>query len=634
MPHKLPYIVANLALFFLLAAPASAAERHVLHSRTHAAVANMTALGRLPAANRLNLIIGLQVRNQAALDTLLQELYDPASTNFHRYLTQDQFTANFGPTEADYQAIINFAKTNGLQVDRTYDNRRMVDVSAAVPDIEKAFQVTLRTYFDPIEQRQFYAPDVEASLDPSLPILDVSGLDNYVVSHPMLRKKPDNAAAGTAGGTGPGGNYRGYDFRTAYAPNVTLTGTGQNVGLVEREGYYLSDITTYESQATPSLPNVPLQNIYMDGYNSGNSPNHGDTNGVAECSLDIEMAISMAPGLAKVYVFEGSTADHILGAMVTNTQIKQFSTSWGLSQDATAESLFQTMQAQGQSFFTASGDGLAYVYFPIPWPLDDVNIVSVGGTTLSMNGSAASYASDTVWNSGYFGANNYWYGNGQSGYWGSGGGVSTSYSIPPWQQSVNMSGNGGSTAWRNIPDVALTANDVWVNYDNGLSGSFVGTSCAAPLWAGFTALVNEQAASQGLPSVGFLNPAFYAIGQSPIYNTAFHDVTTGNNFWPQSPSQYSATTGYDLGTGWGTPNGQGMIDALVGYAGPVWVNFVASCPGLGSYTSPYCLLDTGIAAVSPGATLSIVGNHSTTETTTISKAMTVRAFFGPVTIGH
>ena len=168
----------------------------------------------------------------------------------------------------------------------------------------------------------------------------------------------------------------------------------------------------------------------------------------------------------------------------------------------------------------------------------------------------------------------------------------------------------------------------------GLAGGFFGTSCAAPLWAGFTALVNEQAANQGLPSVGFLNPAFYAIAQSPIYKTAFHDVTNGNNFWPSSPSQYSSAIGYDLCTGWGTPNGQGMINAIVGYAGPTWVNFAAACPGAGNYTQPYCALDTGISAVATGGTLSIVGANSTTETTTISKPMTIRAFFGPVTIGH
>jgi subtilase family serine protease len=633
--QRLPRAIISAAcavVFLFSIASGGAADALVLHSRVHAAVMNLTPVGRLPAAQHLNLVLGVQLTNQAGLNLLLQELYDPASTNFHRYLTPAQFTAKFGPTDADYQAVLNFAKNNGLQVVKTYDNRRMVDVSATVSDIEKAFHVTLRTYYDPVERRQFYAPDVEASVDASVPILDVSGLDNYVVPHPMLHKKPATGSGGTAGGTGPSGNYRGYDFRTAYAPNVSLTGAGQYVGLVEKEGYYASDITTYEDQATPSLPHVSLQNVLLDGFSG--TPDHTDTNGVAECSLDIEMAISMAPGLNAVYVFEGSSSDHLLGSMVTYNGISQFSTSWGMGQDGTAESLLQQMQAQGQSFFSASGDGDAYVFFPIPWPSDDPNLVTVGGTTLSMNGSGASYNSDTVWNSGFFGVNDHWFANGQSGYWGSGGGVSTSYSIPIWQQSVNMSGNGGSTAWRNVPDVALTANDVWVNYDNGLSGSFVGTSCASPLWAGFTALVNEQAANQGLPSVGFLIPAFYAIGQSPLYNSAFHDVTTGNNFWPDSTSEYSATTGYDLCTGWGTPNGQGMIDALVGYAGPIWVNFYDSCPGVGSYTSPYCALDTGIGAVSSGGTLCIMGASSTTETRTISSPMTIRAFFGPVTIGH
>jgi len=342
----------------------------------------------------------------------------------------------------------------------------------------------------------------------------------------------------------------------------------------------------------------------------------------------------MAPGLSGVYVFEGSSSDSILGSMVTYTGIKQFSTSWGMNEDATAEGYLQRMQAQGQSFFTASGDGEAYVFFPIPWPSDDTNLVTVGGTTLYMNGTAVSYSNDVVWNSGFFGSNDHWFANGQSGWWGSGGGVSDTYTIPIWQQSVNMSGNGGSSAWRNVPDVACTANDVWVVYDSGLAGSFVGTSCASPLWAGFTALVNEQAANQGLPSVGFLNPAFYAIGQSAGYGNAFHDVTTGNNFWPDSPSNYSAEIGYDLGTGWGTPNGQGMIDALVGYAGPIWVNFSAACPGAGSYSSPYCTLASGVSAVATGGTICLVGPHSTTTPATITKAMTLRAFFGDVTIGH
>ena len=80
-----------------------------------------------------------------------------------------------------------------------------------------------------------------------------------------------------------------------------------------------------------------------------------------------------------------------------------------------------------------------------------------------------------------------------------------------------------------------------------------GTSCAAPLWAAFTALVNQQAAAASQPPVGFLNPALYAIGKGANYTTCFHDITTGNNTWSGSPNLFFAVPGYDLCTGWGTP---------------------------------------------------------------------------------
>jgi hypothetical protein len=125
-----------------------------------------------------------------------------------------------------------------------------------------------------------------------------------------------------------------------------------------------------------------------------------------------------------------------------------------------------------------------------------------------------------------------------------------------------MAANGGSTGFRNLPDVALTADNVYVTYANGNSATFGGTSCAAPLWAGLMALVNQQAASYGLPSVGFVNPALYTLGKSASYPADFHDIATGNNIWPSSPSQFSAVNGYDLCTGWGTPAGPSLINAL------------------------------------------------------------------------
>ena len=154
------------------------------------------------------------------------------------------------------------------------------------------------------------------------------------------------------------------------------------------------------------------------------------------------------------------------------------------------------------------------------------------------------------------------------GYVGSSGGISSYYSIPSWQTNVsNLAGRGGSTSQRNIPDVALTADNVYVKDSNGSNDDGIGgTSCAAPLWAGFMALVNQQAAANGRPSAGFINPAIYAIAAGSSYAACFHDVTTGNNTWSSSPNLFYATNGYDLCTGLGTPAGQNLINALAGAA--------------------------------------------------------------------
>ncbi|MGD1086476.1 MAG: Ig-like domain repeat protein, partial [Verrucomicrobiota bacterium] len=135
----------------------------------------------------------------------------------------------------------------------------------------------------------------------------------------------------------------------------------------------------------------------------------------------------------------------------------------------------------------------------------------------------------------------------------------------------------GSTTMRDIPDVALTADNVFVVYDNGATGDFGGTSCATPLWAAFTALVNQHGAAHGQSPVGFINPAVYAIGKGANYTSVFHDITTGNNTNSASPANYFAVSGYDLCTGWGTPNGSNMINALLPGLSPIpptvtWTN--------------------------------------------------------------
>jgi subtilase family serine protease len=619
-------------LFLPFAAPGLAAETRALRKHVPEVIhrLGLQPVGRLPTNQQLHLAIGLPLHNQAALDTLLEQLYNPASPNFRRYLTPDQFREQFGPTAAEYQTILEFARTNGLEVTGTFTHRQLVDVSGTVADIEKAFHLVLRTYQHPTEARQFFAPDAEPTISANVPLLSISGLNNYVQST-GLRRQSDHRPSSTAVGSGPGGNYQGKDFRNAYVPGVTLNGSGQYVGLVEMDGFYTSDIRAYEIRT--GLPNVPITIVPLSG-SSGYPDNN--TNAVAEVSLDIEMVISMAPGIAGLYVFEDNNYDDVLGHMVSYMGIKQFSSSFsGYGFDSTGDDLLQTMAAQGQSFFQASGDGDAYTV-PILAPSDSKYLTTVGGTQLTMDATASNYVSESVWNSGF--QNPGWPPNGDvpgGGYWGSGGGISTTYTIPGWQRGVNMTAVGGSTSQRNIPDVAMVANNVWVNYFNGLSGAFEGTSIAAPLWAGFTALVNQQAAADGKPSVGFVAPACYAIGEGSRYSYCFHDITAGNNFWPGSPSQFSAAVGYDLCTGWGTPNGLPMVRGLEGYAGPIFVDYTyTGSTANGAYDTPFKSVTAATNAVGSGGAIFFKTSGSSSETLTISKPMTITTLGATDTVGH
>jgi PKD repeat protein len=503
----------------------------------------------------MHLAIGLPLRNQEALGALIKQIYDPASPQYHQYLTTEQFTERFGPTKEDYQAVMDFAKANRLTVTATFPNRVLVDVEGTVADVEKALHVTMRVYQHPTEARTFYSLDSEPSMDLTVPILHIGGLDNYSIPHPNFRLKQPGTAPNIVpnAGSGPSGNYMGKDFRAAYVPGTALTGSGQIVGLLQFDGYFASDITYYKTVA--GLPDVTLTNIYIDGATGATNGSGGEV----EVSLDIEMVISMAPGITKVMVYEApnpSPWEDLMHRMANDNLAKQISCSWGGgSPDPTAEAALVQMATQGQSFFNATGDSDAFTG-AIPFPSDSTNVVQVGGTTLTTAGPTNNWVSETVWNWGYDANCNC--------YVGSSGGISTYYSIPPWQLGVSMASNQGSTTNRNVPDVALTADSIYVRADGVDNTGIGGTSCAAPLWAGFTALVNQQAVAGGHPTVGFLNPALYTIGKGTNYTSCFHDITTGNNEWPSSPTKFLAVTGYDLCTGWGTPTGTNLINALAG----------------------------------------------------------------------
>src|SRR5436190_5953271 len=202
-----------------------AAETRTLQKHVPGVAANLVPVGRKPASQRLDLALGLPLREPDALTSLLQELYNPLSPRYHEFLTPEQFTGLFGPSAEAYQELMNFAQAKGFTVTHTHSNRMLLDVNASVADIERAFGITMRIYQHPVEDRTFFAPDAEPTVDVSVPILDISGLDNFKLPRPLVHPKEELGTnrARPEFGSGPGGTYRGSDFRAAYARNVAAT---------------------------------------------------------------------------------------------------------------------------------------------------------------------------------------------------------------------------------------------------------------------------------------------------------------------------------------------------------------------------------------------------------------------------
>jgi hypothetical protein len=529
------------------AASESAAGRSRPEDHVRYVVAQLQPNGRLPATDRLTISIALPLRNTAALDELVRELYDPASPRFRQFLTADDFAREFGPTERNYADLLGFAESNGLTVTARHPNRTLVTLSGQVADIDKCLHVNMHTYPHPVEERSFYAPDAEPRIDHRLPILDVNGLDDFHVKRVPLRSaKPGSGArSGPAAGSGPGGTLSSRDFRNAYAPGLTLNGSGQAVGVYNPpHGFNANDIIVYQNAAGIS-PLVPVNKVLVDGID------YPSDSFSIEVTLDIEMALAMAPGLSQVLVYEGADYVSTLNRMATDNIARQLTSSWPTPpQNGSADQVYKQFAVQGQTFFCASGDAGAY-YPTQPFSVDDPYITAVSGTQLTLTPAGDAWASEIVWHDSF--------GSG-------GGGTMGNYSLPAWQKNIDMAVNQGSTTNRNTPDVAMPATNIFMIL-NGGPASVVGTSAASPLWAGYMALINQRAAQSGKPLIGMLNPSLYALGKSSGHATYFHDITVGNNLtkWntqPNNANQYFAAPGYDCCTGWGTPIGAALIDAI------------------------------------------------------------------------
>jgi subtilase family serine protease len=502
------------------------------------------SVGRLPATQAMRLVLVLPHRNQAGLDNFLQEVYDPSSASYHRFLTVEEFTARFGPSQQDYDAVVSFAQTHGLSVVATSRNRMNVDVAGPVANIEEALHVTMGVYQHPTENRTFYAPDREPTPDLSVPLWHVSGLDNYSIPQPALVRRNSDVTANATTGSCPSASFCGSDMRAAYYAGTALTGSGQSVGLLEYYGTDLADLDTYYTNAGQTN-NVPITLLSTDGSSTSclAASKCDDT----EQTIDMTQALGMAPGMSSLVMYIGSTDSAIFNAMATAKPLNaQLSSSWTWSpaDPNTDNPYFEEFAAQGQNLFQAAGDSGAWKATSETYPADDVYLTSVGGTDLETSGAGGAWSSETAWSDG-------------------GGGISPDkYKIPSWQTAAASGCAKCSKTYRNGPDVSANANYtfyVCADQTTCTANKYGGTSFAAPMWAGYLALANQQETANTGKTLGFINPTLYTAGLGSSYGADFHDITSGSN-------GYSATTGYDLATGWGSPNGDGLIDTLTGSA--------------------------------------------------------------------
>ena len=369
----------------------------------------------------------------------------------------------------------------------------------------------------------------------------ITGLDNYSIPRSALVRRPPSVRPPASIGSCPGGSFCGSDMRAAYYEGTALTGKGQNIGLLEFLGFDIADVNTYYKNAKQkrtakvigiSTDGTPLQCLNSKGCDD------------MEQTIDITQALGMAPGVTAVYLYVSNNSDTaMLGSMSSHKPLPlNLSSSWFWTpvDPKSDDPYFKKFAAQGQSFFKAAGDSGAWRTTSM-WPMESPLVICVGGTDLTTKGAAGLELRNRL-------------GRG-------GGGISPDeFLIPSWQKlkGVITKANQGSTKYRNGPDVSANSNFtfyVCADQTTCTSNDWGGTSFAAPMWAGYLALANEQAAPRkSLRPASLIQPFIRWVLEKAI-RTDFHDITVGSNGFP-------ATKGYDLATGWGSPNKSGLINAL------------------------------------------------------------------------
>jgi sugar lactone lactonase YvrE len=467
-------------------------------------------------------------------------------------ISPSEMAARYWPTAADHDRVVAWFNQEGLSVVRTDSNRLAVFGRTSVAQAQQSFQ----TSFARVASHG--AEFTSAVTPPSLPadvataVAGIHGLQPHIRLRPVSRLLPKYNGSNTT-------TYLPAQIATAYgASGLNLNGAGQTIALIENAYPSSSDLAQFWTTASTGTTPV-VQPVNID--NGPASP--ADSGSLEEATLDVEWSGGIAPGaVLRVYgsnVSDGvgfdKTYQQVYADAPSNPGMHQFSISFGtneseLDQDyLLIESQYMAnLASAGIAVFVASGDGGSNPDpstgeynsndpLTVGYPTSDPDVTGVGGTTLTLT-STGTISSETAWSVS------------RSDPAGTGGGPSAYFARPSWQTGTGVSAG----SFRLTPDVAAAAdpNAGATIILSGQQTTIGGTSWATPTWAAFCAMLNQSRAAKGLAALGFLNPKIYPL----IGTSSFHDITSGNN------GAYSATAGYDLCTGIGSPNVASLNQAL------------------------------------------------------------------------
>jgi len=580
----------------------------LFHLRPAVLPTGATRLGPAAASQILHVTVTLTSRDPAGLAALASGVSNPASSEYRRFISGGQFAVRFGASSAEVNAVRASLRSEGVAVGRLASDGLSLSVSTNVATAERAFRTSLAS------ERLATGRVAYANLSPAtLPagVSGVLGLDDLAQAHAHVAAAPRTTETSlpltgcSAGFNGapetPASIASAYGLGGLYSSG--LDGTGITVALFELADYSDADVAAYATCVGISGPSV--NRVSVDG---GASVGAGTT----ETTSDIEDVLSVAPA-ASVIAYEGpNTAQGLYdtyAAIINADRAQVVATSWGICQAQddpnlmrAENTLFQQAAAQGQTIFAATGDsGSEDCYGPpnsydtslqVDDPASQPYVTAVGGTSLQSTNPLY----ETAWNS-----------DGGAG----GGGISSVWPMPSWQQSVVGSQSSGAPCGagtgycREVPDVSASADPVhgYTVYctagdcSNRGWSQVGGTSMASPLWAAIIGLSDESCSTGN--RAGLINPVLYGAGRADL-----NDVTTGNNDLTGShPGYYDAGSGYDMATGLGSPNATALAGTLCAAAH-------AASGGGGSTTTT--TTPTSTTTTAPTSTTS-----TTTTTTTV-----------------